>query len=766
MSENRLHAILQEIANEGISPDEVNLWPRVREGLDKKELERRKPSSRLTTRVTLPIVIMVVLLVISLILIGPERALAALRGLLGYIPGIGLVDEAGGLRVMEAPVTLERDGITVTVGQAVLDSERTVIIYSADGIPAEAYPRDVPEKPRGQTLISPPECSASPYLRLTDGTEFLIVEGGGGGWASGYKSRLVYPAFPPDVNEAVFFIPCLNGTSPGAAPENWELDLRFVPAAPDVTVVPVFEITASPEATAGSDEGEAMGLYLERVIELEDSYILAGTFRQGKELPGSMVMGITAWPEITDADDRSLPFETPSDLDLVSEEMGVFPWAYEIPKGFTAPITVTLETVDVEFPADFTFKFDTGNDPELGQEWALNQEFSIAGYTVHLILVVRVENGYEFQFESDSSVSMVSVRDPEHEPISGSGGGYLGEFTVAFEYSTPVPTGLLTYQITGLIAQYPGPWTLTWEPTEGETPAPTLVLQQPCLTLERWLQIAENPSRQPESLMGKLIAYGHIQDEGQPLSPTNAGIFVVNLEDGSHQVLGPGTWPSLSPDGARAAYSWSDGLHIVDLSSGENRLLPGTTDYDYNPRWSPDGLQLAFVRIDDLNLYLVNADGSNMQRVTQGLEYELLIGWLPEGQTLVYVFPGPEGLQMQFMDLMTEERWDGFVIDAKGANAAISPDGQKIAFVERVSGGMDYGLYVSQLDGSDRRLIAQLEHWGLSDPRWSPDGAWLIVGITNTELPNSGVVTALINPTTCEVTPLEGIEGYVQDWSR
>jgi hypothetical protein len=756
MSEKRLHTVLQEIANEGIPPEKVDLWPRVREELDKKRLEQRKPSSRVTMRVTLPIVIMVVLLVISLILVGPERALAALRGLLGYIPGIGLVDEAGGLRVLEAPVTLERDGITVTVEQALLDSERTVIIYQADGIPPDARPREE----------DAPNCYLTPELRLSDGAILQIDRGQGGGWGSGYESRLVYPPVPQEIHEAVLFISCLNDTSPGAAPENWELALRFVPAPPDVTVVPVFEISASPEATAGSDEGEAMGLYLERVIELEDSYILAGTLRQGGELPGSMVMGISAWPEITDADGRSLAFKTPLDLDLETEGMGVFPWSYQIPKGFTPPITVTLEAVDVEVPFEATFQFDTGADPEVGQEWALNQKFIIAGHTVRLVSVVRTANGYEFRFESDSSVSMVSVRDPEYEPISGSGGGYLGEFTVAFEYSAPVPTGLLTYQITGLIAQHPGPWKLTWEPPEGGEPAPTLVLQQLCLTLEHWSQLAENPAPQPVDLKGKLIAYGRIQDDEQRLAPGNAGIFVVNLEDGSRQVLGPGTWPSLSPDGARAAYSGPDGLHVVDLTSGENRLVPGTTDFDYNPRWSPDGSQLAFVRIDDLNLYLVNPDGSGMRRVTEGPEYELLIGWLPEGGTLAYVFPSSEGLQLRFLDLTTGVQRDGFAIDSKGANAAISPDGEKIAFIERVEGGMDYGLYVAQLDGTDRSLIAQLGHWGLNNPRWSPDGTWLVIGITNADLLNSGTATALINLVTCDVVPLEGIEGYVQDWSR
>ncbi len=216
------------------------------------------------------------------------------------------------------------------------------------------------------------------------------------------------------------------------------------------------------------------------------------------------------------------------------------------------------------------------------------------------------------------------------------------------------------------------------------------------MTLEQWLEIVDNNAPLPENLMGTLIAHGNVLDDGLHLSPANAGVFVVNLEDGSRQVLGP-----------------------------------GTTDFDYGPRWSPDGLQLAFIRADDLNLYIVNADGSGKQRVTAGTEYELLIGWLPEGQTLAYVFPGPEGPQLRFLDLVTGVQRDGFVMDAKGANVAISPDGQRIAFAERMAGSMDYGLYIAQLDGSDRRLIAQLDRSPLSDPRWSPDGNWLLVGISS-----------------------------------
>jgi len=767
MSEHQLSVVLKEIAGASIPPESVDLWPRVRRGLDEMRIDRRRPVSGRTMKAALPVFIILVLLAISLVVVGPERALAALRGLLGYIPGVGLVEEDSGLRVLEEPVVLEREGITLVVEQAVLDSTQTVIIYSADGIPPEARPRDVPEEPRrGEVLTGPPECGSIPTLRLPDGEVLQSLEGGGRGWASGYQSRMVFPAIPSDVDEAMFIVPCLQDTSPGAAPENWELALRFVEAPSDMTVMPVLEVTATSESNKTSAEEQESGLYLEKVIELEDSYILTGTFQQGADFPGARLMGSPLWQELMDANGQTLPFTIPSDLNLIADEPDAFPWAYEIKKGFAGPLTIMFEAVDVEFPVEASFQFDAGQDPQAGQEWELDQAFELAGHRVELVSAVRLEYRYRFNFRSDASVFGISIEDPDHTTVGGFGGGPGGDFSAGIEYADPVPAGLLQYHISRLMVRQGGPWRLTWEPPDGYEPVPIRTAPHICLTAEGWQQLVQNAAQPHEGLAGKVIAYGHIRDADQNLSPANAGIFVVNLEDGSSQVLGPGTWPSLSPDGTRAAYSGMDGLHIVDLDSGENRVLSGTTDNDYNPRWSPDGSQLAFVRINDLNLYIVNADGSGMKRVTAGPEYELLIGWLPDGQSLAYVYPGPTGLQLRFLDLATGEQQDGFVIDSKGANASISPDGRRIAFLERVEGGMDYGLYVAALDGSNRRLIAQLGHWALSDPRWSPDGTWLSLGITNMDQYNSGTATAAIKPTTCEIFPLWGIKGYVQDWSH
>jgi hypothetical protein len=184
------------------------------------------------------LVAVLALIVATLLAVGPERALAALRGLLGYIPGIGLVDDSVGLRVLAEPVSETREGVTVTIEQVVADSHRTVVVYTADGLSVAAANSAGEGGPFGSTLS----------LRLRDGTTLEVVHEPGyggtpeplinaiqpeGGWPN-YASRLVYPSVDAQVDELTLIIPILETMPAGAAPENWELTFRLELAKPDL----------------------------------------------------------------------------------------------------------------------------------------------------------------------------------------------------------------------------------------------------------------------------------------------------------------------------------------------------------------------------------------------------------------------------------------------------------------------------------------------------------------------------------------------------
>ena len=165
--------------------------------------------------------LLLALLSLVIILTGPQQVLAEITRLLGYIPGLGLVEQNVPVRVLEKPVRLTRDGISVSVNSALLSARQTRVEYGISGVPLSAYPK-------GEINTG---CMEVPYLLLPDGTRLPVNAA---------------VTFPPQVNEAVFVLPCLPGALPTAAPTDWRLPLQFVPLPAKTTVLPVFELTSTP----------------------------------------------------------------------------------------------------------------------------------------------------------------------------------------------------------------------------------------------------------------------------------------------------------------------------------------------------------------------------------------------------------------------------------------------------------------------------------------------------------------------------------------
>ena len=186
---------------------------------------------------------LLVLAVVAAMIFTLPGGVAAIRKMLGFIPGIGIVDQTFPLRVLANPVTDSRDGFTVTVENAVLDSEHTVITYKVEG-PFEAGAT----QPTGEISNV---CFDAAELRLPDGTVHRVNEDfPDNTWESGYRAQNSYGAIPAEIDHATLFLPCLHARLIGQQPENWELPLSFIPAPPDLTVYPITRSTETPEATA------------------------------------------------------------------------------------------------------------------------------------------------------------------------------------------------------------------------------------------------------------------------------------------------------------------------------------------------------------------------------------------------------------------------------------------------------------------------------------------------------------------------------------
>ena len=194
-----------------------------------------------------------------------------------------------------------------------------------------------------------------------------------------------------------------------------------------------------------------------------------------------------------------------------------------------------------------------------------------------------------------------------------------------------------------------------------------------------------------------------------------------------------------SPDGSRivfvAIYQDRPQVYVVNIDGSDvQRLTSGTAQND-QPVWSPDGSRIAFRRWElssggQSDIWVMNADGSDARNLTSdmGVTNQTSPTWSPiiAGKYRIAFSSqtnDPNGEAHLFT--MADDGSDKLQITSGAVfdeQPSWSPDGANIAF-ERYSAFISGDLFlVAPTGGNERRLSPLGLAFGQFGPTWSPDG--------------------------------------------
>lgn len=210
--------------------------------------------------------------------------------------------------------------------------------------------------------------------------------------------------------------------------------------------------------------------------------------------------------------------------------------------------------------------------------------------------------------------------------------------------------------------------------------------------------------------------------------------------------------PAWSPDGKNIAFT-SDINNISQIftmktDGSDQKQLTHDNASSSSPAWSPDGRQILFIsdrdmvlsddRIPISEVYIMNSDGSNQERVTNNRDFERDLSWSPNGDMIaISVNPRsasgvyfPEEIYLMDLKGVVQKQLTRF--DFYNSYPKWSPNGKLIAFAS--SGSGQSKICIMKADGSDQVcLIVSTNNTDLSShyvnnisPSWSPDGSHIV----------------------------------------
>lgn len=181
-------------------------------------------------------------------------------------------------------------------------------------------------------------------------------------------------------------------------------------------------------------------------------------------------------------------------------------------------------------------------------------------------------------------------------------------------------------------------------------------------------------------------------------------------------------YPSISPDGNTVYFSSKQegGFEIYSISvdGGEAKQLTKNIGSLYGPELSPNGEWIVFANQGN-GLWLMRPDGENPHPLSNRDDIDPT--WSPDGSMIAFASSRAGNRQLFLMNADGTNIRQVTNLDFMGGRSTWSPDGTKLAFYRGPAG--DHNIYIINVDGTG---LVQLTNGGDNlGPSWSPDGDWI-----------------------------------------
>jgi hypothetical protein len=400
---------------------------------------------------------------------GPGRVWAAVRGLLGFVPGIGIVPVSKDAVVLPKPVESTRNGVTVRVEQLLSTDQNSTLVFTVEGIPQD-------EKPH------------MAYLELEPGNNYYSHDTGAmplcdptcdKSWR--YRISKQFWSLPKGITHVTMVWKQYTPNQLDVT-EEWRIPLTLVPLTADLRAkifppayspnqstallrdfsLKVSDVTQDPTTTVIKTQQTWQGDYAQMMLDGEPqlSDDLGNTYSQ-RSVGGQM----------SDQGQQAESTLSPDGSTSTSTQ-----WTLVYNPINPAARRLTLRSDKIWFRAFFmaNIPVDLGPNPAIGSTYPLDKIVQFAGHDLHLTEMRLVEQQWgnetlpvlQFKTEPLSAESGIQIHFLYFSGADNKVGGDLpsdGYISGAILTPEQRHTGKLTLFGDTVEGTVQGPWEVSWD---------------------------------------------------------------------------------------------------------------------------------------------------------------------------------------------------------------------------------------------------------------------------------------------------------------